>query len=84
MLSLAFTLVNHPESNGAVERANSLIFTAISKALFNSVKEKWAQELITPVWGHNVSRTRTIGFTPFHLLYGKEPITPKELKLGSF
>jgi len=52
--------------------------------LYDSTKGKWAQELVTLVWGHNISRTKTIGFTPFRLLYGKEQITPEELKLGSF
>ena len=83
-IKLAFASVNHPESNGTVERANGLIFTAISKALFDSAKGKWAQELVTAVWGHNISRTRTTGFTPFCLLYVKEAIMPEELKLGSF
>jgi hypothetical protein len=80
-IRLAFTSVNHPESNRAVERANSLIFSSVSKALFDMPKGKWAQELVTVVWGHNISRTRTTGFTPFRLLYGEEAITPEELKL---
>ena len=83
-IKLAFASVNHPESNGAVERANGLIFSVVSKALFDMPKGKWAQELVTSVWGHNISCTRTIGFTPFHLLYGEEAITLEELKLGSF
>ena len=83
-IKLAFASANHPESNVTVERANGLIFTAISKALFDSAKGKWAQELVTAVWGHNISRTRTTGFTPFCLLYVKEAIMPEELKLGSF
>lgn len=29
-IKLTFASVNHPQSNGAVERANGLIFTAIS------------------------------------------------------
>ena len=41
-IKLAFTSVNHPESNGAVERANGLIFSAVSKALFDMPKGKWA------------------------------------------
>ena len=41
-IKLAFASVNHPESNGAVERANGLIFNAISKALFDFPKGKWA------------------------------------------
>jgi hypothetical protein len=31
--TVAFTSVYHPQSNGAVERANSLIFTSIKKCL---------------------------------------------------
>jgi transposase InsO family protein len=83
-IKLAFASMNHPESNGAVERANGLIFSAVSKALFDMPKKKRAQELVPSVWGHNISCTRTTGFTPFHLLYGEEAITPEELKLGSF
>ena len=41
-IKLAFVSVNHSESNGAVERANGLIFNAISKALFDFPKGKWA------------------------------------------
>ena len=83
-IKLAFASVNHPESKGAVKRANGLIFSAVSKALFDFPKGKWAQELVTFVWGHNISCTRTTGFTPFCLLYGVEAITLEELKLGSF
>jgi hypothetical protein len=61
-----------------------LIFNAVSIALFDLLKGKWAQELITSVWGHNISRTWTTTFTPIHLLYSEEAIMPEELKLGSF
>jgi hypothetical protein len=72
-----FASVNHPESNGAVKRANGLIFNAVSKALFDQPKGKWAQELISSVWGHNISCTRMTRFTPFCLLYSEETITPE-------
>ena len=61
-----------------------MIFLAISKSLFDSPKGKWAQELTTSVWAHNISHTRTTGFTPFRLLYGEEDITLEEMKLGLF
>ena len=48
-IKLAFTSVNHPERNGTVERANSLIFSVVSKALFDFLKGKWAQELVTSI-----------------------------------
>ena len=37
-IKLTFASVNHPESNVAVERANGLIFSAVSKTLFNFPK----------------------------------------------
>ena len=64
-IKLAFASVNHPQSNGAVKRANSLILTAISKLLFDTAKVKWAQELVTSVCTYNISRSRATGFTPF-------------------
>jgi hypothetical protein len=83
-IKLAFTSINQLEINRAVEKVNGLIFSSVSKALFDMPKGKWAQELVTSVWGHNISHTRTTGFIPFRLLYGEEVITPEELKLGSF
>jgi IS30 family transposase len=38
-MKVAFTLVYHPQSNGTVERANSLIFKAIKKILEGEKKE---------------------------------------------
>jgi IS30 family transposase len=42
---IAFASVYHPESNGAVERANRIVFSAISKTLFNLRKGKWIEDL---------------------------------------
>jgi transposase InsO family protein len=36
-----FSSVYHPQSNGAVERANGLIFSGIKKCLFDQKKGKW-------------------------------------------
>ena len=77
---IAFALVYHPKSNGAVERANRVIFSAVSKTLFNLRKGKWVEELLKVVWSHNTTTSRTIGFTPFKLLYGEEPMLPMEIK----
>jgi hypothetical protein len=41
----AFTSVDHPQSNGAVEKENTLIFTSIKKILENQSKGKWIEEL---------------------------------------
>jgi transposase InsO family protein len=44
-IKLRFASVYHPQSNGAVERANDQIFSAIKKCLFDQKKGKWADEL---------------------------------------
>jgi hypothetical protein len=73
----------HPQSNGAVEKANILIFTATKKILEDQPKGKWAEELPRAVWSHNTSVCRVTKFMPFKLLYGEEPVTPEEIKLRS-
>jgi hypothetical protein len=76
-----FVSVYHPQSNGAVKKVNTLIFSAIKKILEDQPKGKWAEELPREVWSHNTSIYRATKFTPFRLLYGEEPVTPEEIKL---
>jgi hypothetical protein len=70
----------HPQSNGAVERANGLIFSRIKKCLFDQKKGKWVDELLKVIWSQNTTFSRATGFTPFRLLFGTEAMTPKEIK----
>jgi hypothetical protein len=78
--TLAFASVYHLESNRAVERANKIVFSAISKALFNLRKGKWIKELLKVVWSHNTIVSRAMGFKPFKLLYREEAMLPKEVR----
>jgi transposase InsO family protein len=76
---LRFTSVYHPQSNGAIERANGQIFSAIKKCLFEQKNGKWVDELSRVIWSHNATESRTTKFTPFRLLYGGEAMCPEEL-----
>jgi hypothetical protein len=78
-----FASVRHLESNGLVERANGIIITGIMKSIFNQPKGKWPDELIKVVCNHNTAVSRSIGFTPYKLLFGDEAITPEEARMGS-
>jgi hypothetical protein len=77
-----FASVRHPKSNGLVERANGIIITGIMKSIFNQPRGKWPDELIKVVWNHNTANSRSMGFTPFKLLFGDEAITPEEARRG--
>jgi hypothetical protein len=79
----SFAPVYQPQSNGAVEKANTLVFTAIKKILEDQPKGMWVEELPRAVWSHNTSIYRAMKFTPFKLLYGEEPGTPEQIKLRS-
>jgi transposase InsO family protein len=81
--NIHFASVRHLESNGLVERANGIIMTGIMKLIFNQPRGKWPDELIKVVWSHNITISRSIGFTPFKLLFGDEAITLEEAKAGS-
>jgi transposase InsO family protein len=80
--NIHFAFVRHPESNGLVERANSIIITRIMKSIFNLPKGNWPEELVKLVWT-NIVVSRSTGFTPFKLLFGDEAITPEEARIGS-
>jgi IS30 family transposase len=42
---LCFASVYHPQSNGAVERANGVIFASIKRNITELPKSNWAEEL---------------------------------------
>jgi hypothetical protein len=66
-----------------VEKANTLIFSAIKKILKDQLKGKWTEEIPMAMWSHNTSVCRATKFTPSRSLYGEEPVTPEEIKFRS-
>lgn len=77
---LCFASVRHPQSKGAVERANGNILSALNKCLVDAPCGTWADELPAVLWGHRTSVTRGTGFTPFKLLFSDEAMIPVEIK----
>jgi hypothetical protein len=75
-----FSSVYHPQCNGAVERANGLIFLGIKKCLFDQKKGKWIDELPRVIWSDNTTVSRATGFMPFRLLFSTGAMTPEEIK----
>jgi hypothetical protein len=73
----------HFSLSSSVGKANAIIFLAIKKILEDKPKGKWAEELPRAVWSHNTSVCWVTNITPFRLLYGRELVTPKEIKLCS-
>jgi hypothetical protein len=79
-MKAAFVSVYHPQSNGAVKRANTLIFEAIGKILVGKKKDKWTEVMPQSVWSHNTIVCRATNFTPFWLMYGADAMLPEKVK----
>ena len=82
-ITVCFASVGHPESNGAVERANGSLVDGLKKRLVGLPKGAWPEELQKTLWALRTSPTRTTGFSPFKLLFGDEAMTPGELAAKS-
>jgi hypothetical protein len=79
-MKVAFTLIYHPQSNDAVERANTLSSEAIKKILEGEKRGKWPAEMLMAIWSHNTLVSRATNFSPFRLLFRAEVVTPEEIK----
>jgi hypothetical protein len=79
-MKVSFASVYHPQSNGAVEQANALIFEAIKKILKGEKMGKWAEDMQRTVWSRNKIVCRATNFTPFQILFGAEVVLPEEIK----
>jgi hypothetical protein len=77
---VAFASVYHPQSNGAVEKANRLIYQAMKTILEGEKKGKWAEVMPTAVWSHNTTVCRATNLTPFRLMNGAEALLLEEIK----
>jgi transposase InsO family protein len=64
----------HPRSNGKVERAHRDFHERLA-FLTKGLVHKWDLFISEAVWAMNTRVSRTTGYSPFYLVYGKEPRT---------
>jgi transposase InsO family protein len=78
--------VAHPQTNGQVEHANSMILRGLKPRIFDRLNKSgriWLQELPAVVWSLRTTLSRATRFTPFFLVYGGEAVLPTDLEYGS-
>ena len=83
-ITICFASVGHPETNGAVERANGNLLDGLKKCLVGLPKGAQPEELQKALWALRTSPTRATGFSPFKLLFGDEAMTPAEFTASSY
>jgi hypothetical protein len=82
-IRLDLASVAHPQTNGQVEKANGLILAGIKPRLVNPLECSagcWVKELPSVLWRLRTTPNRSIGFTPFLLVYGAEAVLPTDIE----
>jgi transposase InsO family protein len=70
----------HRQENGQVESTNKVL-EAILKKMVSKNRQNWAVELPNALWASRTTWCNTIGYSPYHLVFGKEPIFPIEFEI---
>ena len=70
----------HPMCNGQCERMNATILSML-RTLEESQKSRWKDHLNKVVHAYNCSRNATTGFSPYYLLFGRNPRLPVDALL---
>ena len=71
----------HPQSNGLVEHQNRTIKNSLVKVLDQN-PEQWSYVINGKFFAHQVSRHALTNYSPFYLMYNREPVLPINLKYG--
>lgn len=75
-----YTTAYHPSCNGLTERLNKTLADMLSMYT-NTNQTDWDVILPLVTFAYNTARQETTKFSPFMLVYGREPILPTEANL---
>eukprot|EP00253_Pinus_taeda_P028369 PITA_28369 len=65
----------HPQGNGLAESSNKSLVNIIKK-LLEINKKSWHKRLVNALWVDRVSQKKSIGMSPFELVYGVDTVFP--------
>ncbi|XP_053213836.1 uncharacterized protein LOC128397176 [Panonychus citri] len=72
-----FTTAYHPQCNGLTERFNATLANMMSMYVDNAHKT-WDRALHFVAFAYNSAINSSTGFSPFYLMYGRDPVFPLE------
>jgi hypothetical protein len=63
-----------------VESTNKVLEAILTK-IVSTNRQNWATELPNALWAYRTTWHNTTGYSPYHLVFGKEPIFPIEFEI---
>jgi transposase InsO family protein len=79
-ISLIHSTPYYPQGNGLEESSNKSLINII-KILLEDNKKAWDSKLKFSLWVYRVTTKRSLGVSPFQLMYGVEAIFTSQLTL---
>jgi hypothetical protein len=77
---LGNSIAYYPQGNGLVESSNKSLITIIKKVLTEN-KKAWHVHLKYALWANRISTKKSIGISPFQMVYGIDIVLPINLTL---
>ena len=74
-ITLGHSTAYCPQGNGLAESSNKSLINIIKKVLEEN-KKNWHKKLVNALWADRLSTKRSIGMSPYELVYGMEARFP--------
>ena len=76
--ALGHSTTYYPQGNGLAESSNKSLVTIIKKLLEEN-KKSWNNNLVHAMWADKITIKKSIGLSPYQLVYGTEAVFPTSL-----
>jgi hypothetical protein len=85
-ISVDWSAVAHPKTNGQVKRANNMILQGLKPRIFKRLykfRARWVAELPSVLWSLRTTPSRAMGFTPLFMVHGSEAVLLTDIDYDS-
>eukprot|EP00253_Pinus_taeda_P025311 PITA_25311 len=77
-ITLGHSIAYYPQGNGLAKSSNKSLINIIKKVLEEN-KKNWHKKLVNAPWADRLTTKRSIGMSPYELVYGMEAVFPSSL-----